>query len=143
MIPVFIYACVYIYEVVIKGTKNGGWDDIYYFNTYVPAYVSLIVMMIITFSVSLIIRTIYNKIALYRRKKLIDNLWDDSVSAVDIKIEFFGLGRYMGRKEYRTYATIPLDIIYIVAEKYHIKKEELANVFMKGMLDKIDEKYFK
>lgn len=143
MIPVFIYAFVYIYEVVIKGTKNGGWDDIYYFNTYVPACVSLIVMMIITFSVSLIIRTIYNKIALYRRKKLIDNLWDDSVSAVDIKIEFFGLGRYMGRKEYRTYATIPLDIIYIVAEKYHIKKEELANVFMKGMLDKIDEKYFK
>ena len=68
-----------------------------------------------------------------------DNLWDEDVSPIEIKIEVFGLGRYMGKRENKSYVTLPLDIIMIIANKYHIKNEELIAVFTKGVLDVILE----
>ncbi len=135
MLPVLIYAIVYIYKVIILGVENGGWEDIYYFTKNAPPLVSFIAMMIITYLVALLVRFIYNKLSKSRIMKLSDNLWNDDVSDVEIKIELFGLGRYMGKKENRVYATLPLDIISIISDKYNIKKEDLIAAFSKGMID--------
>ena len=135
IIPIFIYAMVYVYEVIIIGADNGGWDDVYYFTIYAPAVVSFILMMVMSFLVASGVRLIYNKLSEYRIKKFSDNLWDKNTSKVEIKIEFFGLGRYIGKKENKTYATLPLDIMSIVSEKYNIKREELIGAFTKGLLD--------
>lgn len=137
MIPVFIYAMIYIYKVIILGVDKGGWKDIYYFITYAHPLFSFILMMTMTYLVSLLVRFVYNKLSNYRIKKLSDNLWNADVSDVEIKIELFGLGRYMGKKENKSYATLPLDIISIISDKYHIKKEELIQAFTKGMMDSI------
>lgn len=137
MIPVLLYSMVYIYKVIILGVDKGGWKDIYYFATYAPPLFSFIFMMTMTYLVALLVRFIYNKLSNNRIKKLSDNLWNEDVSDVEIKIELFGLGRYMGKKENKTYATLPLDIITIISDKYHIKKEELINAFLKGMMDSI------
>lgn len=32
IIPTFLYGIVYLYQVVVKGEKNGGWEDFYGFN---------------------------------------------------------------------------------------------------------------
>ena len=55
--------------------------------------------MTMTYLVALLVRFVYNKLSNYRIKKLSDNLWNADVSDVEIKIELFGLGRYMGKKE--------------------------------------------
>lgn len=139
IIPIFIYALVYVYKVILIGVENGGWEDIYYFTIYAPAPVSFCLMMIISLLIAVGIRFLYNKISNYRMKKLSDNLWVENVSPIEIKIEIFGLGRYMGMKENKSYATLPLDIISIISNKYHIKKEELIAVFIKGMLDTMSD----
>ncbi|MBR3288221.1 MAG: hypothetical protein IKI71_00465 [Lachnospiraceae bacterium] len=138
LVPVFIYAIVYIYEVIIIGEKAGGWRDLYYFAGN-PAF-SFCSMMITTFVVATLVAFIYNKISAIREKRIIDNLWDEGVSEVEIRIEIFGLGRFMGQKENKSYATLPLDIIFIIADKYHINREELIRVYVKGMMDSIKEK---
>ena len=137
MIPVLLYAMVYIYKVIILGVDNGGWKDIYYFTTFAPPLFSFILMMTMTYLVALLVRFVYNKLSNFRIKKLSDNLWNEDVDDVEIKIELFGLGRYMGKKENKTYATLPLDIITIISDKYHIKKEELIATFSKGLIDSI------
>jgi hypothetical protein len=136
--PVFIYALVYVYEVIIVGEEAGGWKDMYYFaNNPVFSFCS---MMVVTFAVAVLIAFIYNKISVIRAKKIVDNLWDDGVSDVEIKIEVFGLGRFMGKEDNKSYATLPLDLIFIIADKYHIDREDLIRVYVRGMLDSIDEK---
>lgn len=138
LVPVFIYAVVYIYKVIIVGEEAGGWRDLYYFAGHpVLAFCS---MMTTTFVVAVLVAFIYNKISDIRAKRIIDNLWGEDVSDVEIKIEIFGLGRFMGRKENSSYATLPLDIIFMIADKYHINREELIRVYVKGMLDSVDEK---
>lgn len=138
ILPVFIYALVYIYKVIIVGEEAGGWKDIYYFAGN-PVF-SFCSMMATAIIVAVVIAFIYNKISTIREKKIVNNLWDDSVSVVEVKIEVFGLGRFMGKKEHKSYATLPLDIIFIIADKYHISREELIRVYVKGMLDGINYK---
>lgn len=128
---------VYIYKVIIVGVENRGWEDIYYFTKNAPALVSFIAMMVMTYLVALAVRFIYNKLSKYRIRKLSDNLWNGDVSDVEIKIELFGLGRYMGKKENKTYAILPLDIISIISDKYNIKKEDLIAAFSKGLMNSI------
>ena len=139
IIPVFVYAVIYIYKVIFVGANAGGWEDIYYFTKNVHAVVSFILMMCIAFLLALVIRAIYNRLATYRIKKICDNLWESSVSEVEIKIEVFGLGRYMGKKENKSYATLPLDIILIISSKYRIKKEDLIAVYTEGLIDSISQ----
>lgn len=140
IIPVFVYALIYIYEVIIKGTSAGGWEDIYYFTKFASPVFSFVAMMLISFLIAVIIGLIYNKLSRVREKKFIDNLWGDDASPIEIKIELFGLGRFMGKKENKSYAIIPLDIILLISDKYHIKREELIRAFIKGMLDSLDDK---
>lgn len=46
----------------------------------------------------------------------------------------------MGKEDNKSYATLPLDLIFIIADKYHIDREDLIRVYVRGMLDSIDEK---
>lgn len=140
IIPIFIYAIIYIYEVVIIGEDAGGWEDIYYFTKYVSFIISFFAMMAVSFFMALMLRFLYNKLNDFRKRKFLDNLWDGDISDVEIKIEFYGLGKFFGKKEYKSYATLPLDIIYAISEKYHIKVEELTAAFTKGLIDGINKK---
>lgn len=137
IIPIFIYAIVYIYEVVIIGENRGGWQDIYYFTKNAHFIVSFIAMMIMSLLVAFALRALYNKLNDVRKQKFALSLWDEDVSPVEIKIEFFGLGRFCGKREHKTYATLPLDIMYIVSNKYNIRIEDLIRAYVKGMLDNI------
>lgn len=139
ILPVFIYAIAYIYEVIIIGEEAGGWKDMYYF-TKVPPIIPFCSMMATAFVVAVLIGFIYNKLSAIRVKRMIDRLWDEGVDDVEVKVEVFGLGRFMGKKEHKSYATLPLDIIFLIADKYHIGREDLIRVYIKGMLDSIDEK---
>ena len=138
IIPVLIYGFVYFTEVVVKGEENGGWPDYYHFTTNAPVAVSAAAMLAITFGVALLIGRISNILSKYRAGKLEEGLWEDDVSPVEIKIELFGLGRYMGRHEDMSNATLPLDIIELLSHKYGLKKEELIRSYTKGLMDGID-----
>ena len=139
LIPVVVYGGKYIWEVVIVGAENGGWEDMYYFTVFMPAWLSALLMAAVSFGIAALIGHISNTLSAYRRRRLEQGLWDSDVDPVEIKIEIFGLGRYMGKHEESCNVTIPLDIIELIARRYDMKEEELIRIYTKGVLDSIKE----
>lgn len=60
MSPVIVYAMVYYFMVEILGPDNGGWDDFYGFFTKIPAWVSLLSFIPITFAIATALRLLHN-----------------------------------------------------------------------------------
>ena len=139
VIPIVIYFFIYLYKAVYIGEANGGWKDMYYVTWIMPIPLSITIVVTLAIIDTTFIKFIYNKLLDIRVKNFISNLWDNDVHPAEIKMELFGLGRYMGRFENKYYASLPLDIIHIISEKYHIDKEELIKPFVKGMMDSISE----
>lgn len=140
LIPVVIYGGKYIWEVVVVGAENGGWEDMYYFTAFLPVWISAMLMAAVSFGIAVLIGYISNSLSAYRRKRLEQGLWDKGVDTVEIKIEIFGLGRYMGKHEESCNATLPLDIIELIAKRYDMKEEELIRIYTKGVLDSMKER---
>ena len=67
LIPVLIYAGVYLVMVGVIGEENGGWNDVYGFVTYVPWWAAAAGIMPVTFLISTGIRVLHNR-ARDRRK---------------------------------------------------------------------------
>ena len=61
MSPVILYAMVYYFMVEILGPDNGGWDDFYGFFTRIPAWVSLLSFIPITFAIASVLRLLHNR----------------------------------------------------------------------------------
>ena len=69
MIPVLIYAAVYVVMVVVIGEANGGWNDFYGFATRVPLWVSALVILPATCLISVLLQKAHTACCLRRRNK--------------------------------------------------------------------------
>ena len=69
LIPVFLYAAVYLVMVVFIGEEHGGWNDFYGFVTRVPLWVSLVLILPITYGIAMLLRLGHNQCCLRRRAK--------------------------------------------------------------------------
>ena len=70
LIPFAIYCVIYLYEVVIVGPEQGGWQDFYHFTDFVPIYVALPAMCLLAFGIATGIRLLSNRLNAVRRRKL-------------------------------------------------------------------------
>ena len=61
LIPVFIYASVYYVLTVLIGPEKGGWNDFYGFNTYLPVYIPMLLILPITFCIACLLRFFHNR----------------------------------------------------------------------------------
>jgi len=100
LIPVFIYAVVYLVMVVIIGEENGGWNDFYGFATRVPLWISLVVLMPLTYGVSTLLRLGHNRCCLRRRAKDAE-LYREAYTGADLKEVVENMAR-SHRKELKT-----------------------------------------
>ncbi len=69
LIPVFLYAAVYLVMVVIIGEEHGGWNDFYGFATRIPVWVSLTAILPLTFGIATLLRRGHNRCCRHRREK--------------------------------------------------------------------------
>ena len=69
-IPFWIYAAVYLVQVLIRGKERGGWADLYHLTEYLPWYVSMILLLLLSMGVTLGLRRLYNLLADARGRKL-------------------------------------------------------------------------
>ena len=69
LIPVLLYAIVYLVMVVFIGEEHGGWNDFYGFATRIPLWVSLSLFLPVTFGVATLLRLGHNKCCERRRAK--------------------------------------------------------------------------
>ena len=61
LIPVLIYAAVYVVMVAIVGEEKGGWNDFYGFLSRLPHWIPLTAIMPLTFLIATGIRVLHNR----------------------------------------------------------------------------------
>ena len=69
LIPVAVYALVYLVMVVVIGEAHGGWNDFYGFATRIPLWISLTAILPVTFGIASLLRLGHNRCCLRRREK--------------------------------------------------------------------------
>lgn len=139
LIPYWTYMLVYFLMVIVVGEENGGWADIYYTAAFWPAWVSAIMLFALGLGEAALLRYIHNRRARESRGRM-TGLWKDDLDTVELKIEAFGLGRYMADHSDETSAAIPLDIFRMMSERYHVPVYDLTKAYLKGVCDIMAEK---
>ena len=141
-LPVLMYICVYAWQVFCIGKVNGGWEDLYQIgvNLPIPIPAGMLATYLLTLLLSLLIGWLDNRLTLRRRKKLMAGLWSADTKPVMIKVEVFGLGRYMGEHADAQFVEMPLDLIRRISDRYGLTTEELARPYFRGFLDSINVK---
>lgn len=134
LIPFFIYTLVYVFNVVLLGEANGGWEDLYMLNTFVPFYFSLPAVWLLAFLIATLIRLLANHLDHHRQKHLL-SFWKEDLDPVELNIELYGLGRYNGMHDARNELCIPYDLLELIAERYSRDPAALLRIYMKGMMD--------
>ncbi len=69
LIPVAIYALVYLVMVVFIGEEKGGWNDFYGFATRIPIWISLVAILPITYGIAALLRLGHDQCCIYQRKR--------------------------------------------------------------------------
>lgn len=137
--PFWCYMAVYTIMVVVIGKENGGWADFYKTTAFWPAWVSMLLMFLIGLGVAALMRLIHNKRAKQSRLRIARS-WSEDLSPMHIRVEAFGLGRYIGAHCTIEELTVPLDILAMMSEKYDIPLEDLTKAYVKGAIDAINER---
>ncbi len=73
-------------------------------------------------------------------RKTLTRAWNNDVDEVAIKIDIYGLGRYIGLHGEKNSINMNFDVLYELSKAYDVKLEELATVYAKGVIDGEREK---
>lgn len=139
-IPVFLYEILYYVEVFIIGDANGGWEDFYHMGEFVPVWVSVAGITVLGLGISLLIGWLNNRKSRSGYRRRIAGLWPLDVSPVEIKIEIFGLGRFMGKHSDADFVELPVSLFRLIADRYDLRTEELVAPYTRGFLDSLKDK---
>lgn len=131
-LPVTIYMAVYYVMVVIIGSENGGWRDIYYITDHLQPVLAVILGLIVAFSMSFILSRLSNYLS-KRRKERAFRYWDKDVEPIEASIEAYGLGVAMAQNTNRERIWIPYEILEELACRYDLEASDLVKAFVKGL----------
>ena len=84
LIPVFLYAVVYLVMVVLIGEENGGWNDFYGFATRLPLWIPCVLILPLTYGIALLLRLGHNRCCL-RRRDLDAKLYREAYTGADLR----------------------------------------------------------
>ena len=137
-IPFWIYSLLYMIMVLGVGTDRGGWADIYRTTGILPVWMVALLLFAIGYGAAVILRIIHNRIVDRGLRALIAR-WNDGTSPVELKIEAYGLGRYMAGHLDQTEIVIPVDLFLLMMKKSDVTLDELSKAFTKGVLNGLEE----
>ena len=115
MIPVLVYAVVYIVMVVVIGEANGGWEDFYGFATRVPLWVSAAVILPAACGIALLLRMGHNACCRRRREKDAE-LYRQAYGGADLRKVIAEMARSQKRELKLKNPTIPVQMIGYMIE---------------------------
>ncbi|MBR1913496.1 MAG: hypothetical protein IJ827_01565, partial [Lachnospiraceae bacterium] len=139
LVPFCIYIIVYYIEVVVIGESNGGWQDVYHIREYISPAIAIPVLLLFAFGVSTFIALLSNYLTKKRKKKMY-LFWREELDPIEVRIESYGLGRMAGQYSEKNNIEIPYDILVYLAERYHLKTEDLMKPFVKGLLTELKDR---
>ena len=138
LIPFWTYMTIYYIMVVIVGKENGGWEDIYRTTYYWPAWISALLMLAVGMGQAVLLRWIHNRRARQSIARM-TRLWQADMDPVELKVEAFGLGRYMASQANEVFVTLPIDIFAIISKRFGIPMYDLARAYIRGVCDSYSE----
>ena len=135
-LPFWCYGTIYFVMVILIGKERGGWEDIYQTKSRLPLFVVFIMLVTIGYVVAVILRFVHNR-AVTREIHQLGARWQEGITPVEMKIEAFGLGRYMGVHLDESEIVIPMDVLELMSKTSGVPVEELAKAYIKGVSDSI------
>lgn len=140
MIPTILYGSLYFVMVVLIGEDNGGWEDYYYFNTYMPWYFSMLIVFSLSFLVCLVLMLSHN----YFHNKSDNEFYNyyfnsQKYNVKDIDEAITILCDENTYLPHDAILNIPLKKIRILMKRFNIDEKELDNL-ASLYLDKLQEK---
>ena len=139
IVPFSIYLVVYLIEVFVIGESNGGWPDIYQIQEFASPALAVPALLLLAFAVSAAIALFSNRLT-NRRKAKMYRLWQEDMDPIEVRIEAYGIGQMAGRSSEKNIILIPYDILKYLADRYHLKIEDLMNPFITGLLIELKER---
>ena len=116
LVPVFLYAVVYLVMVVFIGEENGGWNDFYGFATRIPVWVSLTAILPLTFGIATLLRLGHNKCC-QRRRDLDTAMFREAYTGRDLRQVLTEMALEAKRKLGKKSIVIPSQTIgYMIAD---------------------------
>ena len=139
LIPVLVYAVVYLIMVVFIGEEHGGWDDFYGFVTRVPLWVSVVVILPSACGIALLLRLGHNACCKLRRKKdaaLYREVYGDS----DLREVIAEMARSRKRELKLKNLTVPMQLITYMIEnnKADLDPNECARIYFDAWMEDED-----
>lgn len=138
LLPFLCYMAVYGYMVFFAGDSSGTWRDIYRMGAYIPFWLAAPVMLLITWGISRGYRTVHNRL-IERSVRNLQAGWSDAIDPVEVRVEVFGLGNYIGRFARSSDVHIPLDILQLLSQRYHIPVKNLVDVYVAGVMNEYED----
>ena len=137
MLPVFIYAMLYLVLAIAIGEDNGGWRDHYHFQELMPWYYVFIVMMLLTFGMANLLRAVHNR--MHRRDQAATELYYQNAEAYNlptIEEAILQLARENKQYDKGGEVTVPRRIIKIFEKKYQSGKalSHLCGIYLEEYL---------
>ena len=139
LIPFFAYSIVYGIMVLGIGSESGGWNDFYQVAEHMPPVFSALIIYSIGILIAFVILAIRNRLSRGFEKRL-SRQWDPELSPIELKIEVFGLGRYVGAHSDKALPRVPIEIFEMIASRYEVTVKELTNAYVKGMMDSLSDR---
>ena len=136
LIPVLVYAVVYLIMVVFIGEEHGGWDDFYGFVTRVPLWVSVVVILPSACGIALLLRLGHNACCKLRRKKdaaLYREVYGDS----DLREVIAEMAWSRKRELKLKNLTVPMQLITYMIEnnKADLDPNECARIYFDAWME--------
>lgn len=139
LIPFYVYAAVYIINVVLIGEQMGGWRDIYRLTKYLPAEFTGPMMFMLGFGIASLMRTIYNRLNEYRKKQMAAIWKEEDMDPIEANIEVYGIGRYIGLTNRESVITLPMPVFEDITEAVDVPMETLIQICGKGISEGLKE----
>lgn len=133
LIPILIYAIIYLISAIIIGKDNGGWRDHYHFNEFIPWYFVFIIIFVLVFGIATLLRVVHNR--MHKRDKIATEEYYQNAPEYDVPtIEEAIKKLAQENKQYDKGGEIivPRRIINFLNKKYQSDKSlsELCNIYI-------------
>ncbi len=115
LVPVLIYAFIYLTMVVVIGEDRGGWNDFYGFVTRLPLWVPIVLIMPLTFGITSALRALHNG-SYDRRKRKEARLYREAYQAADLRETVERIGESRRRALRMADIVIPARVIGYMVE---------------------------
>ena len=137
VLPVFVYAMVYLVSAIIIGEENGGWRDHYRFEELMPWYYILPIMLLFSFGVACLLRVVHNR--MHRRDQLATERYYQTAAEYDLPTVEEAI-RKLARDDKARAAdgdvTVPRRIIRFFEKKYQSNRSiaYLCGIYLEEFL---------